>query len=92
MNLQKSMSQFIKDTKILEKKYQKVDNLQDKTECQKYKVSAIEIAKLAPANFSILISAKFRNRNLSKAIAFEKFVFSHFLLWSFFKCLRNYCI
>ena len=48
-------------------KYQKVHNLQDKTGCQKYEVSVTAIAKLMPANFSILIFTKFKNQNLSKA-------------------------
>ena len=61
------MSQFMKDTKISEKKQQKVHNLQDKTACQKYNVSVTAIAKLEPVNFSILITTKFKNPNLSKA-------------------------
>ena len=64
--IQKPMSQFIKDTYISEKKYQNVHNLQDKHGCKKY-VSVTAIAKLMPANLSILITTNFKNQNLSKA-------------------------
>ena len=60
------MLQFIKDTKISEKKYQNVHNLQDKPGCKKY-VSVTDITKLMPENLSILITTKFKNQNLSKA-------------------------
>ena len=88
------MLQFIKDSSISEKKYLKVHNLQDKTGCQKYKISVTAISKLMPANFSILIFPKFKNQRLSKANdqGFKKFGSSHFLFWSFFACLENYCI
>ena len=81
------MSQFIKDTYISEKKYQKVHNLQDKTGYQNYKVSVTAIAKLMPATFLILI---FTNQNLSKANdkTFKKFGSPHFLSRSFFHTLR----
>ena len=59
------MSQFIKDTKISEKKYKNVHNLQDKPGCKKY-VSVTTVTKLMPANLSILITTKFKNQNLSK--------------------------
>ena len=47
------------------------------------------IAKLMPANFSILISKKFKNQNLSKAIdkGFEKFGFSSSCLGHFLHVL-----
>ena len=60
------MSQFIRDTKISEKKYQNVRNLQDKHGCKKY-ASVTAITKLMPANLSILITTNFKNQNLSKA-------------------------
>ena len=49
-----------------EKKYQNVHDLQDKPGCKKY-VSVTAITKLMPANLSMLITAKFKNQNLSKA-------------------------
>ena len=45
----------------------KSSQLLDKIGCQKYKVSFTAIAKLTPANISILISTKFKNQTLSKA-------------------------
>ena len=68
MSLQKTMSQFIKDTQISEKKYKKLDNLQGKTGCPEYNVWVTAIAKLMQPHFSILILTKFKNQNLSKAI------------------------
>ena len=62
----KAMSEFIKDTSF-RKEVPKVHNLQDKTGCQKYKVSVTTIAKLMPAKLSILISTKLKNQILSKA-------------------------
>ena len=61
MSLQKTMSHFIKDTQTSEKKYKKVDNLQDKTGCPEYNVCVTAIAKLMQAHFSILILTKFKN-------------------------------
>ena len=58
---------FIKETKLSEKKHQKVHTLQNKTGCQKYKVSVTAFAKSKPANFLVLIYTKFINQNLSKA-------------------------
>ena len=52
-NLLKAMSQFIKDTRISENKYQKVHNLQEKTGCRKYKVSVTPIPKSMTVNFPI---------------------------------------
>ena len=44
----------------------KSSQLLDKIGCQKYKVSFTAIAKLTPANISILISTKFKNQTLLK--------------------------
>ena len=60
------MSQIIKATQISEKKFQKIHNLQDKTGCQKYKISVTAIAKSTPSNLLILISTKLKNQTLSK--------------------------
>ena len=61
------MSQFNKETKISEKKYLKVCTLQNKTECQIYKVSVTALAVSMPANFLVLITTKLINQILSKA-------------------------
>ena len=45
------MYQFMKETEISEKDHQKVQFLENKTECQKHKVSVTTFAKLIPANF-----------------------------------------
>ena len=45
----------------------KGSHLQDETGCQKYRVLFTAVAKLTPANISILISTKFKNQTLSKA-------------------------
>ena len=50
MNLQKTMSQFIKDTEISEK-YLKDDNLQNKTKFQKYKVWVTRYRKVNASKF-----------------------------------------
>ena len=74
------MSQFIKATEISEKKFQKVHNLQNKTGCQKCKVSFTALAMLTPANILILIPTKFKNQTLSKANdSFLKTLLFHFL-------------
>ena len=41
--------------------------LQDKTVCQKYKVSVTAFAKLVPANSLVLIPTEFISQKLSKA-------------------------
>ena len=56
------MSQFIKETEISEKKYQKVHTLHNKAECQ---VSFTEFVKSIPEHLRVLISTKFTNQNLS---------------------------
>ena len=61
------MYQFMKETEISEKKHQKVQFLENKTECQKHKVSVTAFAKLIPANFLVLVSSKFMYENLSQA-------------------------
>ena len=61
------MYQFMKETEISEKKHQKVQFLENKTECQKHKVSVTAFVKLIPANFLVLVSSKFMYENLSQA-------------------------
>ena len=89
--IQKAMSQFIKDTKISEKKDQHFHNLKDKTWYKKY-VSVTAIAKLMPANLSTLIVTKFKNRNLSKTNNNFLKNLAIPISWSFFACFGNHRI
>ena len=56
-----------KKQKFQKRSTRKIHSLQNKTECQKYKVSVTAFAKSIPANFLVLTSAKLINQNLSKA-------------------------
>ena len=89
--IQKVMWQFIKDTKISEKKDQHFHNLKDKTWYKKY-VSVTAIAKLMPANLSTLIVTKFKNRNLSKTNNNFLKNLAIPISWSFFACFGNHRI
>ena len=62
-------------------KFQKRSTKMFKKICKKY-VSVTAITKLMPANFSILITTKFKNENLSKANdkVFKKLGSFHFFV------------